>query len=354
IHTPANICLTLTVGLAAAALFVWLDTPLPWMMGPLVVIACLRMLGLKLWAPTLWRISAHVVIGMALGLYFTPDVVARMLSLWLPIMLGMVFAMSLSLSFAAVLRNAGLDPVTAYFSGGIGGATEMSVMGERYGGNVAIIIAVHTLRVVVVVVLMPFAFRALDIHGSDLFTPAVSQVVWPGLAMLLIASLLVTWPIYKLGWPNAWMLGPLFAVSLVTMTGHAPSALPAELVKLGQLAVGMTLGCRFGPQTIADVRRIVWVLLATTAAGIGLATLFATLIALVAHLPVSTMVLATSPGGITEMALTAKVLQLGVPVVTVFHVTRLVFMLLVYGPMFPMLARRFNWHVPAVRPESKR
>jgi hypothetical protein len=47
-----------------------------------------------------------------------------------------------------------------------------------------------------------------------------------------------------------------------------------------------------------------------------------------------TMVLATSPGGIAEMALTARVLHLGVPVVTAFHVARMVVVVLGIGPLY--------------------
>ena len=36
----------------------------------------------------------------------------------------------------------------------------------------------------------------------------------------------------------------------------------------------------------------------------------------------ATLVLGMAPGGIAEMCITAKVLQLGVPLVTAFHVTR--------------------------------
>lgn len=42
---------------------------------------------------------------------------------------------------------------------------------------------------------------------------------------------------------------------------------------------------------------------------------------------------ATSPGGIEEMSLTAKNLQLGVPIVTVFHVARMAALVLLIGPM---------------------
>ena len=49
--------------------------------------------------------------------------------------------------------------------------------------------------------------------------------------------------------------------------------------------------------------------------------------------------LATSPGGITEMAITAKVLQLGAAVVTAFQVCRLVAVLLLAQPLYRLWAR---------------
>jgi uncharacterized membrane protein AbrB (regulator of aidB expression) len=48
----------------------------------------------------------------------------------------------------------------------------------------------------------------------------------------------------------------------------------------------------------------------------------------------ATLILGTAPGGIAEMAITAKVLQLGVPVVTAFQVCRLVAVLILVGPIY--------------------
>ena len=64
---------------------------------------------------------------------------------------------------------------------------------------------------------------------------------------------------------------------------------------------------------------------------------FAWLLAWGTGLHPATMILGTSPGGIAEMSITAKVLQLGVPVVTAFQVCRLVAVLLIVGPMFGWL-----------------
>jgi len=46
------------------------------------------------------------------------------------------------------------------------------------------------------------------------------------------------------------------------------------------------------------------------------------------------VVLATAPGGIAEMCITAKVLQLGVPLVTAAHVTRVVVLVIGTGSLF--------------------
>lgn len=53
------------------------------------------------------------------------------------------------------------------------------------------------------------------------------------------------------------------------------------------------------------------------------------------------MVLATAPGGIAEMCITAKVLQLGVPLVTAAHVTRVLILVTTTAPRF-RLAKRLS------------
>ena len=66
----------------------------------------------------------------------------------------------------------------------------------------------------------------------------------------------------------------------------------------------------------------------------AIAAVFAAGLAWASGLPVSTLVLATAPGGIAEMCITAKVLQLGVPLVTAAHVTRVVVLITTTGPTF--------------------
>lgn len=55
------------------------------------------------------------------------------------------------------------------------------------------------------------------------------------------------------------------------------------------------------------------------------------------------MILGTSPGGIAEMSITAKVLQLGAPVVTAFQVCRLIAVLILVEPLYRRLQARYGW-----------
>ena len=68
--------------------------------------------------------------------------------------------------------------------------------------------------------------------------------------------------------------------------------------------------------------------------------LFALVISALTELHPATLILATAPGGIAEMSITAKVLELGVPLVTAFHVSRVVILLTCTAPLFGWLRRR--------------
>jgi membrane AbrB-like protein len=125
-----------------------------------------------------------------------------------------------------------------------------------------------------------------------------------------------------------------------TMVGVTLSAVPVWLSNAAQLVIGVSLGVRFTAGFLHTAPR--W--LASVALGtlvmMGLCAGFAWLLSKGTGLHPVTLLLGTSPGGITEMSITAKVLQLGVPVVTAFQVCRLVAVLLLVNPLWHWLEAR--------------
>ena len=118
--------------------------------------------------------------------------------------------------------------------------------------------------------------------------------------------------------------------------------MPTTLTNAAQLVIGISLGVRFSRQFLRAAPRWLGAAALGTAGMIVACALFAWALAWATGIHPVTLMLATSPGGITEMAITAKVLQLGVPVVTAFQVCRLVAVLLLAEPVFRCWARRLD------------
>ncbi|HEU4620906.1 MAG TPA: AbrB family transcriptional regulator [Burkholderiaceae bacterium] len=334
----------LVVALIGAWICVNLHTPLPWLIGSLFATATVQMahrrLGLELRCPVAARNAGQWAIGCALGLYFTPAVVALVARLAPWIALGIAYAFVLGFAMAWGLRKlVAIDRATAVFAMAIGGASEMAVQGERAGARVDRVAAAHSLRVVMVVTLIPFAYKFLGLSGVDPYEAGTRIVSATGLVGLMALTCAGALAWQRLGAPNAWVIGPLLVAIVLTASGHHLSALPMPLINLGQLLIGLSLGSRFTPEFFKAAPRYLSAVAVIVLAAIVVSIGFAVVVARGTGLPLATLVLATSPGGIAEMSLTAKLLQLGVPVVTAFHVTRMTAMVLLIGPMYRLMNR---------------
>jgi len=342
---PAVLLRTLGLALLAALACQHLGTPLPWMIGPLLLTALLGVAGVRQAASVPLRNIGLWMIGVALGLYFRPEVAAVLPVLAPALLAGIAWALFMGWAFSRLLLRAQdgraeRDRATAWFASAIGGASEMAVLAERQGARVDRVAAAHSLRLLVVVVVLPFGFQLAGVQGLDPAAGAVQAVDPLGLLWLLVASgagiaLLAWW-----GVPNPWVLGALGVTLLLTASGVQWSALPAWASNAGQLFLGVTLGTRFTPAFVRAAPRWLAAVAAGTLGMIAASALFAWGLATLAGLHPATVLLGTSPGGIAEMCITAKVLQLGVPVVTAFHVTRYAAVLVLTAPLYRWLERR--------------
>ena len=343
-RAPFRIAFTLALALAAAGLCLVLRTPLPWMIGPLLATAVLSMLGgpAESWTPL--RNTGQWIIGGALGLYFTPQVVALVAGLWWAIALNIIWALALGLLFGAwlyrvhhgpgVFHVEGLSRITTYFAAPIGAASEMTLLGERHGAQTDLVASAHSLRVLLVTLIIPFGFQWAGLRGLDVSVPGLREVVWPQLALLALLTGIGCWVMVLLKRTNPWFIGALAVALLLTAFDIKLSALPQALTNAAQLLIGISLGVRFTSGFVHMAPRWLASVALATVGMILLCAAFAWALAQFTHLHWATLLLGTSPGGIAEMSITAKVLQLGVPVVTAFHVTRLAAVLLLAEPLY--------------------
>jgi membrane AbrB-like protein len=345
-----RVATTLLLALAAAALCLWLGTPLPWMIGPMLATAVASILRVRTESWTPLRNAGQCAIGVAVGLYFTSQVMTLVVSLWWAIALGIVWALLLGWLFGAWLhrlhahRLPGLNRATTWFAGAIGGASEMTLLGERAHGRTELVAAAHSMRLLIVTVCIPFGVQFSGSHGLDLLVSGAREVSWGGLAVLVLAAMTGAWVMERVGRANPWFLGPLLVAMGLTLAGIELSAMPRFVSNAAQLVIGVSLGVRFTPAFVHTAPRWLASVAGGTVVMIALCAGFAWALAWGANLHPATLVLATAPGGIAEMAITAKVLQLGAPVVTAFQVCRLITILVVVEPLYRRLYKSPRTH----------
>jgi membrane AbrB-like protein len=284
------------------------------------------------------RDAGQWIIGTVLGLYFTPDVVREVLRLAPSIAGATFFMMALGVAGAWLLRRlTGETGTTSFFAMAIGGASEMAAQAERHHARVDRVAAAHSLRIMLVALVVPFALQWAGVQGVAPYEPAAREFNATGFAVLVALTGAGAIVLLRLNAPNVFMIGPLLVAAALTAGGINLSALPTAVANAGQWLIGIALGVRFTPEFFRAAPRYLAAVALVTLLYLGLSALFGAWLAAPAGLATATAVLATTPGGIGEMAITAKVLKLGAPIVTAFHSIRMVLVVLTIGPLYRAL-----------------
>ena len=330
----------LAISLTAGALCAFLHIPLPWMLGPLFGVGLAAMHGVKVGEIRGGRQAGQLIIGCALGLYFTPEVSRYLLGFW-PYMLFASFAAIGIGALRGYLQTkiSGITYVTGYFASVPGGASEMAIMAERAGARFDQVALSHSIRILLVVATIPIGVTLFGASGDILTTSSKVPFNFPGLGILVLAAVTAGFLFMKAGIPNAWILGPLLISAGITVSGNALTSLPFELSLLAQVLLGTALGTRFKPSLKQESRSLLVGIVASTFLSLTLTTTLGLAIAWLIGESGSTMILSTAPGGLSEMCITAKTLHLGVALVTAFQVARLFVVVLFSLPVWNLANR---------------
>ncbi len=310
--------------------------PLPWMVGSLLAVIAVRCSGWLVSELPHGRQTGQWIIASAIGLHFTGEVMQEVLAHFGVILAGATGTLLLGLIGIFVLLRSGTDRATAFFASMPGGASEMVNLANRHQAEAASVAAAHSLRLLLVVLIVPALFT-WGLPPMD--APPAAPVSWPWLAVLLPAGGLLALLWRRLGQPNPWMLGPLTACALASVAFDLHIGLPGWAGALGQWLIGCSLACHFdrpffrrAPAFLLNV--LTFTLLAMLAAA-GLAGGLGWLTALDGI----SLMLGMMPGGITELCLTAEALQLSVALVTALQVLRLFLVMFLAEPLFRLWQR---------------
>ncbi|MGI1834340.1 AbrB family transcriptional regulator [Bacillus altitudinis] len=307
-----------------------------------------------------WLLLGQFILGIELGQKMNMKVLHIFAENWLPVSFMLVFSILLAMLSGFVLwKLSKTDMLTSFVGTAPGGLSAMPGIAQEVGANTAVVSLVQTIRVLMVVLTIPFTVFYLNTKSqsdvvvaqgsafsSGVFT--ISNISWT--AALILGAWLMSRLAVRLHFPAPWLIGSMLGVAALqvgagALTGHDLIPYwPAQANIASQVFLGATIGSKMNKQMFAGLKNTLIVAVVSSAGLIAATVLSSIAIAEITGISVITAILAFSPGGIAEMATTAVTLHEDSTFVVAVQVVRIILVIAMLPPFF-----RFLHHVWAKR-----
>lgn len=323
-NSKLSLALLYSISATSGLLFTHLGVPLAWMIGPLTSTAALTASGvLDIRVPTMTRPFGQIVVATFIGAHFSPGALHSLLRTAPLLITISLYVLVASIIVAHIQKRIfGTDFTTSFLSVVPTSPVEAGVLAERFNRQPANIIFAQTVRIALVVVVVPFIFYSADMAQLPTFSMGEKQSTI-GLIFTLSGAVIGPLAFRFLGLTNPFFLGPLFVATLLSALAIPTYTIPIPLLAAAQIILGTWLGSCFRRELFKDSATLISSTLLTSTSLLALCLAGAWVLAHIFGQPLTTIILGSAPGGVTEMALTTGVLGQDVALVTAMHLTRI-------------------------------
>jgi len=232
----------------------FIGAPMPFMLGGISGTAAfvlwyergeLRLPKLTRWV----RLVFMAIIGAMIGSRFSPELLTLIPQFWISGLALIPFIVLAHAGSYAIMRKlGGYSKLDAYFAALPGGIVDSAALAEEAGADLRIVTAQHFIRIILVVVSIPFLFLIVqgDAVGS-LGGETLADASYDATDVLL----LVVIALVGLGFgrlarlPVSHMLGPLLLALVLSISGTVTIDIPQWLMHVAQFMIGTALGAQF-------------------------------------------------------------------------------------------------------------
>jgi membrane AbrB-like protein len=327
-----QILLPLLAGLAGLCLLRFFNIPGGSFMGAVIGAALVRLFYQKAKSPPRrLQLLARVIMGLVIGIPVNRQTLETASGAMIPIALMIVGLIGLSF-FSAWLasRISGLDFTTALCGSSPGAASTMVILSDDLGGQSPIVTVLHTLRILLIAILMPIA--------AGIFQPeAAGQLAGEALAQSVTQASALGYakPAFLIvcGVPAAYLLrrckvpaGEIMAGILVAgvcnpLFLHIDKSPPLwQLFSVWILATNM--GSQLTREAFRAIRRYLPVCEVLTLLLLTMGFLLGCFLYATTSLDIITSLLGSCPGGMDAMILLAGDMRADAPLVAAMHTIR--------------------------------
>lgn len=352
-----KICLTLAVawvGFQAAKKF---HLPAPAMIGSMLAVGLTNIIWDYACLPTWVRISAQAISGGFIGMQITQKDVRNAKYLLKPFfLLVLMLTANTFVTGVVVHKIAGIDYVTALLGSVAGGVTDISMLSIDLGGDTPIVALMQTLRLVGVLLFFPYWIRFFTRNEGDaeedvrLVTGTLEMgETWLDrliygrnrkLAFTMIVCLAAGFAGYASGVPAGAMVFAIVVIVLLNITTSV-CYVPLTIKTVAQLLAGAVVGCSIHPSALALLNGGTVIALLILMVNYWLVNLiYSTICKKKGMLDLKSAMLASAPGGATDMSLIAADLNADLTKIALIQVLRAIYAV----TFMPMVIVLFvNW-----------
>ncbi|TLT07819.1 AbrB family transcriptional regulator [Aliarcobacter thereius] len=339
----AKMLLALIIGLFGSMIFIYLHLPLPWLLGSIFAISlAIRFDFIPIKSPKLFSSPARILIGLAIGSAFTPEILQYIPQYSFSLLLVIPFTI-LVIFFGTYYYYKFLkyDLKTSYLGSMPGGVIEMVIIGEELKANTAKITLMQSSRLFFVVITLPFIIQyifQIDIRGNQLLTTPLKNIDLFEFILLYFLATLSAFIAKRLRLTAAFLIGPMILAIVLYSSGSFSVAIPDEFLKFIQVVFGVIIGFTFKDVPLKTIYKTI---IATFGHFILLAILCAIFIAIIFYFldfKALDIMLSFSPGGQTEINLIALLVGANLPYITLHHIVRLIIVM----NIAPIIAKKLN------------
>ncbi|WP_018395362.1 AbrB family transcriptional regulator [Bacillus sp. 37MA] len=324
-----------------------------WMLGTLLTAALIsfakpHLLGSK-GTPKYWLYIGQCILGIELGQKINLSLLSVFQQHWVVILVMLLLSIVFSLLSGYMLwKFSRTDMLTSFFGTAPGGLSAMPGMAEEVGANTAVVSLIQTMRVFLVILIIPVIVSAPVFHasipveaGPAALSFEMNQLLWT--AVLAV----IAYGGYRLGkllkFPAPSLLGSMVAVAIVqsvssSYVGHDMAAFwPHSVMVASQILIAVSIGSRFRKEMFIGLKQTLTVAFISTIVLIVAMFACAYAVSEMTGMAFMTAALAFAPGGIAEMATTAVVLDADSTFVVAVQVLRIIAVCLILPPIFKLL-----------------
>jgi len=334
--------LVILISIPSAIIAEYINVPLAWFLGPMLITSLASLMGLKIKMPKLMLSLILILLGLYIGNYIDKNLFSQIHQwAWTSLIMFIYIIVSVLVVSKYLQVFSKYEKKTSIFSAAPGALGPLMILAEDEKLDLSQVATSHLIRLIIIITVFPFIVNSFyDVEGVKAVNEVLKNQNIYHLIILIMSSLFLILVFDKLKIPAALLSGTLVASGFLQITEIASYQLSSNIINYCLLILGASVGCRFADKSFGEIGRNALHSFVATFLLVILGLVAAFVAGLIIDKNFFTLLLSYCPGGIYEVAVIAIFFDLDPEFVSFHHIIRLLMILFIVPLMLKIVNKK--------------